>query len=149
MKYPRVAFFLGVFPCVLAGWLIGANTVSAEESGPRCEAVYHESGIEPYGQVFSLRPGQEIVLPDFRLRIATAAETARTLKLRNVNGTEQLVEVPARRAGAGPHEFEFDGRRYVVETIRSVSEYRALSRDELAIWPHAEYRAALSAMPAQ
>lgn len=117
--------------------------ISLDQAGPRCEPQLHESGIEPFGRVFSARAGQEISLPDFRLQAVAGAGAARILRVKRASDAELMLALPERPDRAKPVEFEVDGRHYVLEFNRTVLEHRALTGDELVVWPREEYRAAL------
>jgi hypothetical protein len=138
--------FLMVVAAVWPVWA-HADPLDTEQAAPRCEPVFHESGIEPFGRIFSVQAGQEIRLPDFRLQAVGGANTALTLKLKREGTAEQTLVVPERRTDAEPHEFTLDGQRYVVEVGRTVLARRALAGDELVVWPRDEYQAAQTVRP--
>ncbi len=134
---------------VAGGLALVHGLARAEEAAPRCEARIHDSGIEPFGRIVSVRPGQEISLPDFRLQAVNGTSAAQTLQLKRADGIERTLVVPQRQTGVQPFEFELDGRRYVVEVNRSLLERRALAGDEFVVWPRDEYQAALGARDAR
>lgn len=149
MRVPYCPNFLsGVF---LAFLLIGmpawgdGELPSLDQTGPRCEPQLHESGIEPFGRIFSVRAGQEISLPDFRLQAVAGTDAAQLLRVKRASGAEQMLALPERNDRATPVEFEVGGRHYVLEFNHTVLEHRALNSDELVVWPREEYRAALGA----
>jgi len=107
-------------------------------SGPVCEPDFVESGIEPYGSILNVRPGQRIQLPDFTLKHVV---TKREYHLRNADGTARQLTVPDSGASAGVLEFQFGDRHYVLETARTVIFNRLLASDELVVWLRDDYHA--------
>lgn len=135
------------FWCCAAGLLalLAGPAQAEEEPEPErtlCEPVLVDSGIEAYGLLVTFKPGQLMILPDFRLR--AHPESPDSLDFTVWKGKNQDLQRLSRPRGVSPGqplEFAVDGKPYVLELGRSVLQYRPLARNELVVWPRAEYLA--------
>ena len=118
------------------GTLVLTKNGAAVEEIPFADLEFAEA--LPDRQVFT-----RASLPDFRLQAVAGAGAARILRVKRASDAEQMLALPERPDRAKPVEFEVDGRHYVLEFNRTVLEHRALTGDELVVWPREEYRAAL------
>jgi len=121
--------------------MILAGPAAAENDAPRCEPSHVDSDIEPFGRVVTWRIGQEFRLPDFRLQVVAGATSHLEFRVRASNGADAELRVTPRPTGTEPLEFEFNGRRYMLETTHTVLYNRALAGNELVVWPRDEYHA--------
>jgi len=124
---------------VLGSWTAGA---AEENEGTLCEPVLVDSGVEAYGMLVTFRPGQLMILPDFRLRAdPSTPESAEFTVWMGKNQDLQRLRWPRSAEPVPPLEFTLGGKVYVLELDRSVLQYRPLARNELVVWPKAEYLA--------
>lgn len=123
----------------LGSWTAGA---AEEIEGTICEPVLVDSGVEAYGMLVTFRPGQLMILPDFRLRAdPSTTESAEFTVWKGKNQDLQRLRWPRSTEPGPPLEFTLGGKAYVLELGRSVLQYRPLARNELVVWPRAEYLA--------
>jgi len=132
---------------IVLGWLVllAGPALAVEEPEPErtlCEPELVDSGIEAYGLLATFKPGQLMILPDFRLRVHP--ETPDSLDFTVWTGQNQDLQRlrwPRRSKPVKPLVFTVEGKSYVLELGRSILQVRPLADNELVIWPREEYRA--------
>jgi len=125
--------------------LLAWPAYAADEPEPErtsCDPVLVDSGIEAYGLLVTFKPGQLMILPDFRLRADPAMPMSVDFTVwQDKNRDLQRLSWPRDVSPVSPLEFTVDGKPYVLELGRSILQYRPLARNELVVWPKAEYLA--------
>lgn len=107
-----------------------------------CEPVLVDSGIEAYGTLITFKPGQLMILSDFRLRADPASPGSRDFTV--WKGRNQDLQGLSWPRGANPDkplEFAVGGKAFLLELDRSILQFRPLAHNELVVWPKAEYLA--------